>query len=99
MLTIFKTRDGTLADALREAKVPRNTLRDFLGMCELRILDERKYEATIGAIKRENEKPSVKDFERACRKELLRYYDEINEKKNLKVLLPIMTQKSFYENQ
>ena len=55
-------------------------------MCELRILDERKYEATVGAIKRENEKPSVKDFERACRKELLQYYKEINEKKNLNVL-------------
>ena len=68
-------------------------------MCELRILDEKKYEATVGAIKREHEKPSVKDFQRACRKELLQYYEEINEKKNLKVLLPIMTQKSFYENQ
>ena len=95
MLEIFKTQDGTLADALQEAKVPRNTSRDFLAMCELTILDERKYEATVGAIKLENEKPSVEDFERACRKELLQYFDEINEKKNLKVFLPIMTQKSF----
>ena len=42
-------------------------------------------------------KPSVKDLEMACRLEVLKYYDEVNEKKSTKILLPIMTQKTFYE--
>ena len=43
-------------------------------------------------------KPSVRDLEKACRAELVSYYDELTEKKHATTLLPIMTDKSFYEN-
>ena len=98
VLSICKRQeDKPLAEALREAKVARNTIRDFLGLAELKILDERKYEDAIAGVRREVEKPSVKHFERACRLEVLKYFDELNEKKSKKTLLPFMTQKSFYE--
>ena len=42
-------------------------------------------------------KPSIKDFEKACRSQVLQNYDEVNEKKLMKILLPLMIQKYFYE--
>ena len=35
------------AQALRAVNLARNTLRDFLRMVELKIIDERKYDETI----------------------------------------------------
>ena len=97
VLKLLKKSDVPLAEALRQAKVARNTIRYFLGLAELKILDERKHDDTIQRARREMAKPSVKDLEMACRLEVLKYYDEVNEKKSTKILLPIMTQKSFYE--
>ena len=65
VLSICKRQaDKPLAEALREAKAARNTIRDFLGLAELKILDERKYEEAIAGVRREVEKPSVKQFEK-----------------------------------
>ena len=82
VLSICKRQaDKPLAEALREAKAARNTIRDFLGLAELKILDERKYEEAIAGVRWEVEKSSVKQFERVCRLEVLKYFDELNEKK------------------
>ena len=102
VLTIFKGSNKNLAEALRQASVARNTIRDFLGMSELKLLDERKYEETVARVRREKTKPSVKDFKKACRSQVLEYYDEVSEKKVsekklMKDLLPLMTHNFFYE--
>ena len=66
-------------------------------MVELKIIDERKYDETIARVRQQQEKPSVKDFEKACWAEIINYWQEQNKKKGTKLLLPLMTQKSFYE--
>ena len=38
---------------MRQANVARNTIRDFLGIAELQILDARKYEKIIARVGRE----------------------------------------------
>ena len=53
VLTIFLTNNKTLAEALRQALVARNTIRDYLGMSELKVLKERKYEETVARVRRE----------------------------------------------
>ena len=63
---------------LWKASVSRNTIRDYLGMSELKLLDERKYEETVARVQREKTKHSVKDFKKACRSQVLEYYDEVN---------------------
>ena len=78
MLPIFKGSNKTLAEALRKTSVSRNTIRDYLGMSELNLLDERKYEETVARVQREKTKHSVKDFKKACRSQVLEYYDEVN---------------------
>ena len=84
ILSICKRQaDKPSAEALREAKVARNTIRNFLGLAELKILDERKYEAIAG-VRWEVEKHSVKQFKRACHLEVLKYFDELNKKKSKK---------------
>ena len=88
VLSICKRQaDQPFAEALREAKVARNTIRDFLGLAELKILDERKYEEA--GVRWEVEKSSVKQFERVCRLEVLKYFDELNEKKSNKNITSI----------
>ena len=90
VLSICKRQaDQPFAEALREAEVARNTIRDFLGLAELKILDERKYEEAIVGVRREVEKSLVKQFERACRLEVLKYFNELNEKKSNKNITSI----------
>lgn len=46
--------------AMESYGVARNTLRDFIGICELKIIDRRKYN-TITAMERDRSgKPVVK---------------------------------------
>ena len=37
----------SLAKAMREYGVPRNTLRDYIGICELKIIDPDKYGTVV----------------------------------------------------
>ena len=102
VLKLLKKSDVPLAEALRQAKVTRNTFRDFLGLAELQILNERKYDYTIQRARREMAKPSVKDLERACQLEVLKYYNENNmrfswqQKHVLKHLSEILDPNKFY---
>ena len=43
VLEIFKKKNCSLAQAMRDFDVPRNTIRDYIGMCELKIIDLEKY--------------------------------------------------------
>ena len=58
-----------MANAFRLAGCPRSTLRDFIAIAELRIVDEREFESAS----REISVGSVKDLETVCRGRLRRH--------------------------
>ncbi|RMX39969.1 hypothetical protein pdam_00025412 [Pocillopora damicornis] len=47
----MKENQCSLAEAMRLSGVPRNILRDFIGICELRIIDKEKYERVVQLVK------------------------------------------------
>lgn len=60
VLKIFKKENCSLAHAMELYGVARNTLRDFIGICELKIKDKEKYQ-TITAVERDRSgKPAVR---------------------------------------
>lgn len=48
VLKILQDRKCSLAKAMERYCVPRNALRDFLGLCGLRILDKERYKTVVG---------------------------------------------------
>ena len=65
----------------------RNTIRDYLGMSELKLLHERKYKETVARVQREKTKPSVKDFEKACRSQVIYGNEKIGQRSRCGVKL------------
>ena len=47
VLKIMKQRKCSLAKAMEKCGVARNTLRGFLGICELKILDRDKFNTVV----------------------------------------------------
>ena len=47
--------------------MPRNTLPDYVGICELKIVDEEKYERAVGCERKKSGEVSVKQIEMCCR--------------------------------
>ena len=94
VLKIFKTENCSLAHAMESYGVARNTLRDFIGICELKILDKTKYK-TITAMERDRSgKPAVKTIEKRCRAALSEYKAQAKEDGRL---LPFFPTESFYK--
>lgn len=67
VLEVMKERKCSLAQAMKIYGVARNTLRDFIGICELKIVDQDKFNNVI-ALERESQgRPSVRGIEQRCR--------------------------------
>ena len=66
VLKILKQRKCSLAKAMEKYGVARNTLREFIGICELKILDRDKFNAVVSTERERCGKPSVKDIELRC---------------------------------
>ena len=47
VLKIMKQRKCSLAKAMEKYGVARNTLRGFIGICELKILDRDKFNTVV----------------------------------------------------
>ena len=75
-------------EAMRLFGVPRNTLRDFIGICELRIIDEEKYERLVQSVKEKTVKPSVLVIESKWREALRDYRTQAIRLKSKEKLLP-----------
>ena len=73
VLETMKENQCSLAEAMRLSGVPRNTLRDFIGICELRIIDKEKYERVVQLVKEKTGKVSMKLIESKCREALSDY--------------------------
>ena len=96
VLQIMKDNQCSLAEAMRRFGVPRNTLRDFIGICELRVVDEEKYERVVQSVTERTGKTSVKLIESKCREALSDYRTQSNRLKNKGKLLPFYPKDDFY---
>ena len=67
VLRVMNQRKCSLAKAMEKCGVARNTLRGFIGICELKILDQDKFNTVVSTERERGGKPSVKDIEQCCR--------------------------------
>ena len=68
VLQMLTENSCSMANAFRLSGCPRSTLRDFVAVAELRIVDTREHNLVI----RDLEGGSVRELEAACRKRLRR---------------------------
>ena len=61
VLKIMKQRKCSLAKAMEKYGVARNTLRGFIAICELKILDRDKFNTFASTERERCGNPSVKD--------------------------------------
>ena len=92
----MKDNQCSFAGAMRRFGVRRNTLRDFIGICELRVVDEEKYERVVQSVTERTGKTSVKLIESKCREALSDYRAQSNRLKNEGKLLPFYPKDDFY---
>ena len=95
-LSIMNKKVCSLAEAMRIFDVARNTLRDFIGICELKIVDSSKYERVVQSVKEATGKASVKVIESYCREALGEYRTQTNQLNSEKKLLPFYPKDGFY---
>ena len=76
---------------MREYGVPRNTLRDYIGICEL------KYKTVVQQESGKSGKASVKCIEKSCRLALKEYRAQANKMKGEGKLLPFYPEEDFYK--
>jgi len=72
VLEILAQKECFLTKAMTRYGVPRNTIRDYIGICELKIIDADKYKPV------ENGKASVKCIEKRCLMALGEYRAQAN---------------------
>ena len=85
VLQILKENNYSMANAFRLAGCPRSTLRDFIAIAELRIVDECEFESAS----REICVGSVKDLETVCRRRLRRHLPAMANMRREGQLLPL----------
>ena len=68
--------------------MPRNTLTDYTGICELKIIDPDKYKTVVQQESGKSGKASVKSIENSCRLALEKYRAQANKMKREGKLLP-----------
>ena len=96
VLEVMKERKCSLAQAMKIYGVARNTLRDFIGICELKIVDQDKFNNVI-ALERESQgRPSVRGIEQRCRAALAEYRAVLKRYKEERKLLPFFPLDGFY---
>ena len=66
VLKILKQRKCSLAKAMEKYGGARNMLREFIGICELKILDRDKFNTVVSTERERCAKPLVKDIELRC---------------------------------
>ena len=84
VLHILKENDCSMANAFRLADSPRSTLRDFVAIAELKIVDSREHDLII-----RDQSTSVKDLEAVCSRRLRRYIPVMANMRREGKLLPL----------
>lgn len=83
----------SMANAFRLTGCPRSTLRDFVAVAELKVVDSREHDLVI----RDLQGGSVKELEVVCRKRLRRYIPVMANMRREGKLLPLKFDDRFYE--
>ena len=96
VLKILKKKRCSLAQAMRDFGIPRNTCRDYIGMCELKIIDIDKYQSVVQQEREIKGKAPIKNIELRCREALSRYRAQSNKLKEEGKLLPFYPNENFY---
>ena len=96
VLRIMNQRKCSLAKAMEKYGVARNTLRGFIGICELKIVDQDKFNTVVSTERERRGKPSVKDIELHCRVALSDYKAQSKRFKEEGRLLPFFPAESVY---
>lgn len=73
MLDILIKKKCSLTEAMRQFGIPRNILRDYVGICELKIIDIERYKIVVEAERQRSGKVSVKSIKKCCRVALSEY--------------------------
>ena len=94
VLSVLAERKCSLNNAYRMAGTARSTIRDFLGIAELKIVNEVTYNSTMERLG--DPKLSVKAIERECRRQLTGLLPMIKRMRTTKKLLPLTVDDSFY---
>ena len=88
------TENGcSMANAFRLASCPRSTVRDFVAVAELKLVDAREHDLVI----RDLQGGSVKELEAACRKRLRRHLPVMANMRREGKLLPLKFDERFYQ--
>ena len=94
VLSVIRERKCSLNNVYRLAGTARSTIRDFLGIAELRIVNNVTYESTLERLG--DPKLSVKTIEDRCRKQLGGLLPMVKRLRHNKMLLPLAVEDSFY---
>lgn len=81
---------------MRRFGIAQNTLRDYIGLCELKIVDPKRYERILATEREMTGKISAKSIQRCCRVTLKELKTRVNELKEEKQLLPFYPNDGFY---
>lgn len=92
VLQVINENGCSMANAFRLAQCPRSTLRDFVAIAELKIVDQREHEVVI-----RDHTGSVKELEARCRRRLGRYLPVLANLRREGKLLPLKFDDRFYE--
>lgn len=96
VLDILVQKKCSMTKAMQIFGIPRNTLRDFIGICELRIIDGDRYRQVVDAEHQRTGKTSAKSIENRCRVALNEYKVQAQRLKQEKKLLPFYPKDAFY---
>ena len=94
VLSTLNERKCSLNNAYRLAGTARSTIRDFIGIAELRIVNEVTYQSTLERLG--DPKLSVKMIERECRRQLGDLLPLVKRLRAAKRLLPLALEDAFY---
>lgn len=93
VLQVMQENHCSMACAFRLASCPRSTLRDFVGIAELKKVDAR----VLDLILRDQQVNSVRELEAICRQRLRRYIPVMDNMRREGQLLPLKFDQRFYE--
>lgn len=82
VLDIMVGKQCLLTEAMRQFGIPRNTLRDYIAVCKLHIIDSERYKRKGWS------KQNSKDWERSPRRVVLNEYRIQSNRLKEKKLLP-----------
>ena len=94
VLSTLQEKKCTLTNAYRLAGTARSTISDFLGVAELKIVNEVTFESTLERLG--NPKLAVKTIEQECRKQLGGLLPVVKRLRLMRKLLPLAQDNAFH---